>query len=117
MPQLWCHETFRIYGDRMWDAKDKEWLENLLDEKLNNIFATSWKGLFENETNEMPPFAAFANLLRTSDNPPYEAINDPAQLKDYLMEKLEDYALEPGKTAMALVLFRDALHHVCRIHR
>eukprot|EP00240_Pyramimonas_obovata_P010999 CAMPEP_0118940188 /NCGR_PEP_ID=MMETSP1169-20130426/30804_1 /TAXON_ID=36882 /ORGANISM="Pyramimonas obovata, Strain CCMP722" /LENGTH=118 /DNA_ID=CAMNT_0006884613 /DNA_START=1 /DNA_END=354 /DNA_ORIENTATION=- len=33
------------------------------------------------------------------------------------MEKLEDYALEPGKTAMALVLFRDALHHICRIHR
>ena len=25
--QLWCHETFRIYGDRMWDHNDKEWLK------------------------------------------------------------------------------------------
>ncbi len=30
---------------------------------------------------------------------------------------LQDYALEPGHSAMDLVLFRDALHHVCRIHR
>lgn len=33
------------------------------------------------------------------------------------MEKLEDYGLEPGNSAMDLVLFKDALHHVCRIHR
>jgi len=39
------------------------------------------------------------------------------QLKDLLTEMLEDYALEPGNSAMDLVLFRDALHHVCRIHR
>ncbi len=38
-------------------------------------------------------------------------------LKDLLTEKLEDYALEPGNSAMDLVLFRDALNHVCRIHR
>jgi dynein heavy chain len=34
-----------------------------------------------------------------------------------LTSKLEDYALEPGASTMDLVLFRDALHHVCRIHR
>ena len=38
-------------------------------------------------------------------------------LKDLLTERLEDYALEPGNSAMDLVLFRDALHHICRIHR
>lgn len=25
--------------------------------------------------------------------------------------------MEPGNSAMDLVLFKDALHHVCRIHR
>jgi len=112
MLQLWCHETFRVYGDRMWDANDKIWLENLLDDKLNNIFSSAWKSLFEE--GEMPPFA---NFMRAVENPPYEAINDKVALKEVLMEKLEDYALEPGKSAMLLVLFRDALHHVCRIHR
>ena len=28
MIQLWVHETFRIYGDRMWDPADKEWLKS-----------------------------------------------------------------------------------------
>jgi len=51
------------------------------------------------------------------ENPPYEAIQDMMALKHLLSEKLDDYALEPGKSAMHLVLFRDALNHVCRIHR
>jgi dynein heavy chain len=62
----------------------------------------------------MPPFASF---MRPVESPPYEAINDRQALKELLMERLEDYALEPGLSAMDLVLFKDALHHVCRIHR
>lgn len=38
-------------------------------------------------------------------------------IQEVLTEKLEDYGLEPGNSAMDLVLFKDALHHVCRIHR
>ena len=38
-------------------------------------------------------------------------------MKDHLAEKLEEYAIEPGNTAMDSVLFRDALMHVCRVHR
>ncbi len=34
-----------------------------------------------------------------------------------MAEKLEDYALEPGARTLDLVLFKDALLHVCRIHR
>jgi dynein heavy chain len=30
---------------------------------------------------------------------------------------LEEYNVEPGYVAMDLVLFKDALEHVCRIHR
>ena len=51
------------------------------------------------------------------EDPPYEPVRDMNLLKDMLTEKLEDYALEPGNSAMDLVLFRDALHHICRIHR
>eukprot|EP00854_Cymbomonas_tetramitiformis_P005380 gene5380-6528_t len=92
MLQLWCHETFRIYGDRMWDHNDKDWLKNLLDEKLSSVFSSGWKTLFED--GEMPPYATF---MRNVEHPPYEPILDQSLLKDFLMEKLEDYALEPGK--------------------
>jgi len=40
MLQLWCHECFRIFGDRMWDLGDKEWLQTQLDAKLHNVLGT-----------------------------------------------------------------------------
>lgn len=27
MYSLFCHECFRVYGDRMWDKQDKLWLQ------------------------------------------------------------------------------------------
>lgn len=47
-----------------------------------------------------PPFVSF---MRPVDNPPYEPVTDAKGLKDMLTEKLEDYALEPGNSAMDLV--------------
>ena len=114
MLQLWCHECFRIFGDRMWDAADRQWLQTQLDAKLTNVLGSSWSTLFEPFDGECPPFVSF---MRAVDAPPYEAVTDRKKLKELLTEKLEDYALEPGYSAMDLVLFKDALMHVCRIHR
>ena len=114
MLQLWCHETFRIIGDRMWDQNDKDWLKKQLDSQLSDLFVSSWGTVFEPFEGNMPPFVSF---LRNMDNPPYEAVQNMSQLKDFLTEKLEDYGMEPGKHSMDLVLFKDAMHHICRIHR
>lgn len=115
MLQLWCHETNRIIADRMWDHADKEWLRKQLDEKLGQLFSQSYANLFEAYKGTMPPFVTF--MREAQDVPPYEPVRDMNALKDMLTEKLEDYALEPGNSSMDLVLFRDALHHICRIHR
>ena len=40
------------------------------------------------------------------DVPPFEPVRDMGALKDMLSEKLEDYALEPGASALDLVLFK-----------
>lgn len=101
---LWCHETCRIISDRMWDPTDKEWLKKQLDDKLGSLFAQSYSSLFEPYGGEMPPFVTF--LKPGLDVPAYEPVKDMGPLKDLLMEKLEDYALEPGQSAMDLVLFR-----------
>ncbi|GFH10191.1 dynein-1, subspecies f, partial [Haematococcus lacustris] len=113
--QLWCHEACRIIADRMWDANDKEWLRKQLDEKLLSSFSTSYSQVFEAFGEQVPPFVTF--MRQGTDAPPYEPVRDMAALKELLTEKLEDYALEPGASSMDLVLFRDALHHICRIHR
>ena len=57
--QLWCHETARIIADRMWDHSDKEWLRKQLDEKLGQLFSTSFTTLFESYGGEVPPFVTF----------------------------------------------------------
>ena len=111
--QLWCHESCRVLQDRMWSAEDKSWLEAQIDKRLQEDMGSGWNQLFDRETG-VPPFVSF---VRQVDNPPYEAVNDMGALKDLLTEKLEDYNLEPGTSAMDLVLFRDAMHHLCRIHR
>ena len=77
MLQLWCHETFRIIGDRMWDPTDRTWLKGQLDDKLKAIFGTSWNDLF-GEGKECPPFVSF---MRTTENPPYEPVTDLTALK------------------------------------
>lgn len=74
--QLWCHETFRIIGDRMWDKNDKDWLETQLNGKLASIFVTDWPTLFEDGT--IPPFVSF---MRQMDSPPYEAVASMENLK------------------------------------
>ena len=77
MLQLWCHETFRIIGDRMWDPADRIWLNGQLDDKLKAIFGTSWVDLF-GEDRDCPPFVSF---MRSTENPPYEPVTDFAALK------------------------------------
>ena len=77
MLQLWCHETFRIIGDRMWDPSDRTWLKGQLDDKLKAIFGTSWDELF-GESKDCPPFVSF---MRSTENPPYEPVTDFAALK------------------------------------
>lgn len=111
---LWCHETCRVVQDRMWSADDKQWLQRQLDETLGTTFSTSWAEVFQLYGGTCPPFTRF---MRPVDDPPFEPVADLAALKTFLMRKLEDYALEPGNSAMSLVLFQDAILHLCNISR
>lgn len=109
------HEAMRVIGDRMWDPADLAWLRKQLEDRLSSVFSVSWNDLFEPYGGECPPFV---NFLRPGmDPPPYEPATDISALKTFLTEKLEDYGMEPGCSAMDLVLFKDALLHLCRISR
>ena len=47
----------------------------------------------------------------------YEDLNDPVALRKHIENQLVEYNNSPGVVRMDLVLFRDAIEHICRICR
>eukprot|EP00762_Andalucia_godoyi_P004499 ANDGO_05184.mRNA.1 Dynein-1-beta heavy chain len=110
--KLWAHECLRVFHDRLNSSEDKSWFADLLNEKLSAMFATKLSSLFK---GDLPPL--FVNFMREMENAPYEEITSAKQLRKFLEDRLEDYNTEPGVRPMNLVMFTDAMEHVCRIHR
>lgn len=61
---------------------------------------------------ESPIFGDFVNPWGI-----YEDLQDAAALRKYLELQMEEYNVSPGVVRMDLVLFRDAVAHICRIVR
>ncbi|KAJ3339931.1 Dynein heavy chain 2, axonemal, partial [Kappamyces sp. JEL0680] len=113
MCKLWIHEICRVFGDRLIDKTDRDYLRKLIDDKLATHFESSLASL--NITKRMPIFGDFFSA--NADNPQYEEISNPDKLKQFMESKLEEYNSEPGFVQVDLVLFYDAIEHICRITR
>ena len=59
----------------------------------------------------------FCGLLQESEDIYYEEVLDYKKVRTIVEEKLEDYNVEPKLIPMDLSMFKDAIMHVCRIHR
>jgi len=120
--RLWSHECMRVFSDRFIDHSDIVTFRGLIHEQLSSHFSSSWSDLMQNcEVPENGPlFCDFlSEPVGSADDAraPYEEILEIPKLKIFFEEKLEDYNLEPGFIPMDLVLFRDAIAHICRIAR
>lgn len=62
--------------------------------------------------HESPVFADFVNPYNI-----YEDLQDRAALRKYIEQQMEEYNASPGVIRMDLVLFKDAIDHICRIVR
>ena len=107
--RLFIHESSRTYGDKMVDDVD----QGLLGRLQLDIFKKGFEELDYNAIKAEPViFSHFANGLG---NPQY------GQVKEWsAMRKLQDEAqalYEESFAAMNLVLFEDAMNHICRINR
>ena len=47
----------------------------------------------------------------------YEEVRDIGQLRTYLIDQLQKYNDDPKHPKMDLVLFKDAIYHIARVHR
>uniref|UniRef100_A0A8U8C9W7 Dynein axonemal heavy chain 17 n=1 Tax=Geospiza parvula TaxID=87175 RepID=A0A8U8C9W7_GEOPR len=99
--KLYLHESNRVYRDRMveevdWDTFDKiqREMDTLEQAKHINIYCHFAKGLGE---------------------PGYRPVPSWEELNQILVEALDSY--NEVNAAMDLVLFEDAMSHICRISR
>ncbi|XP_023309976.1 dynein heavy chain 1, axonemal-like [Anoplophora glabripennis] len=109
--RLWYHECCRVFQDRLVNDEDRDWFDSLLRDKIQEHY-------------DVDPAEAlgkgailFGDFLDpTQDAAPYIQIKDFAKLEESLNFYLQEYNAQSTKP-MKLVLFLDAISHVCRISR
>ncbi|XP_063574371.1 dynein axonemal heavy chain 17 [Pongo abelii] len=107
--RLWLHEAERVYGDKMVDEKDQE--------TLHRVTMASTKKFFDDLGDELL-FAKpniFCHFAQGIGDPKYIPVTDMAPLNKLLADVLDSY--NEVNAVMNLVLFEDAVAHICRINR
>ncbi|KAM9856968.1 dynein axonemal heavy chain 1 [Aulostomus maculatus] len=108
--KLWYHESCRIFQDRLVCAEDRDWFNTLLKDRIQE-FGCSFE-----EVVPSPPVLFGDFMDPEAPNKVYTLIEDIDKLKKVMIEYMDDYN-HVSTSKMKLVLFMDAIEHVCRISR
>ncbi|XP_064146127.1 dynein axonemal heavy chain 11 isoform X3 [Loxodonta africana] len=106
---LWLHESSRVYGDKLTDTKDCD----LFQKKMLETAYKYFEGVDSHELLQQP--LIYCHFANGGEDPCYMPVRDWEALKTILTEALDNY--NELNAAMHLVLFDDAMKHVCRISR
>ncbi|KAH0627401.1 hypothetical protein JD844_003041 [Phrynosoma platyrhinos] len=107
--RLWLHESSRVYGDKLVEEKDC----TLFHKKLIDTAHKYFEDVEDHILLQQPLiYCHFANGVA---DPNYMPVKDWEVLRKILVETLENY--NELNASMNLVLFEDAIQHVCRISR
>ncbi|XP_059474542.1 dynein beta chain, ciliary-like isoform X3 [Neocloeon triangulifer] len=109
LARLWVHETHRVYGDKMADDRDCDTFSKLLTDICKKCFEDMEEGALTARPNIYCHFAGGLGESRYLPVPHWD------HLAKLLSEALANY--NELVSAMQLVLFEDAMMHVCRINR
>ena len=113
LTKLWVHEIYRVFHDRLINKDDRDYFTKLVDDKLVALFQVPLKQLCPDK--RVPLFCDF--LAENVDSTLYQEVTDFDKLKKFIELRLQEYNTEPGFIQLDLVLFRDAIEHICRITR
>ncbi|NXU12627.1 DYH1 protein, partial [Pardalotus punctatus] len=108
--RLWYHESCRVFRDRLVSEEDRTWFDSLMKAKMEE---------FDTTFEEVIPFqpVLFGDFMEPGANVKvYQAINSQDKLKLVIEEYLEEYN-QSNTPELKLVLFMDAIQHICRISR
>jgi dynein heavy chain len=111
--KCWVHENFRVFGDRLTNGDDRDWLKSKLIEKLANIDAKKYTEATIFDCDRL----IFGDFMVPGADPKYYVeIKDMGKMKSVMESYLEDFN-NVNTITMPLVMFLDACEHVARISR
>lgn len=113
MGDCWMHECYRVYGDRLVCPEDLGKFDALMQNSAKKNFPEFNFTRFFGETKSPLSFCHF--LDGVGEEPVYAQVQALEDLSKILDNALEEY--NESNAVMDLVLFEDALNHVCRITR
>ncbi|XP_057572498.1 dynein axonemal heavy chain 9 [Hippopotamus amphibius kiboko] len=108
--KLYLHESNRVYRDKMVEEKDLDLFDKIQAEVVKKIFDDLEETV--EQTQSLNVFCHFANGIG---EPKYMPVQSWELLTQTLVEALENH--NEVNAVMDLVLFEDAVRHVCHISR
>ncbi|XP_044001453.1 dynein axonemal heavy chain 7-like [Aphidius gifuensis] len=125
MKRLWVHEILRVFGDRLTDDKDINWLVQQLHTTVEKRMDDNFDELFQDLKNKDSSFIGDNELRKLvycdfadpkADVRLYQEIPDLELLRSIVEGYLVEYN-SMTKKPMNLVLFRFAIEHLSKISR
>ena len=115
MFRLFCHETARVFHDRLIDHKDKAYFNVILADIAGKHFR---QDVDEDTFTDKPiMFGDFIKIGAEKADRIYDDLTDISdKVKTVMEDYLDDYNLNSSKE-MRLVFFQDAIEHITRIVR
>ena len=112
--RLFCHESMRVFHDRLINNEDKNYFYHILADMASKHFGET----VEPDSFHKSPiiFGDFIKVGAEKQDRIYEELSDMKKLKSILQDYLDDLNMQSSKE-MRLVFFLDAIEHVSRIVR
>ncbi|XP_048221904.1 LOW QUALITY PROTEIN: dynein axonemal heavy chain 9 [Perognathus longimembris pacificus] len=108
--KLYLHESNRAYRDKMVEEKDFDLFDKIQTEMLKKYFDDAEE--IVEQTRRLNIYCHFANGIG---EPKYMPVQSWELLTQTLADALKNH--NEVNTVMDLVLFEDAMHHICHINR
>ncbi|ERE91881.1 dynein heavy chain 1, axonemal-like protein [Cricetulus griseus] len=108
--RLWYHENCRVFRDRLVNEEDRSWFDELLETQMEDF------GVAFSKVCPFHPILYGDFMSPGSDVKSYELITSENKMMQVIEEYMEDYN-QINTAKLKLVLFVDAMSHICRISR
>jgi dynein heavy chain len=113
MFRLFCHETSRVFHDRLIDSTDKDYFNTMLCDVAGKHFRQETD--LEEFVAKPIIFGDFMKIGAEKADKIYDDLTDfPEKVKTVMEDYLDDFNMNSSKE-MRLVFFQDAIEHITRI--